>query len=114
MPIYEYQCRNCQQSSQFLILKKEEEDGILCPGCSSNQLKRIISRVAYHPSQDDRIMNFNPDSRQTESFYSDSRNIGLSAQKQAREMGVDLGKSFEDKLEKLRSDPGSILKDSSI
>jgi len=27
-------------------------------------------------------------------------------------MGVDLGTGFEDKLDKLRSDPGSVIKDS--
>ncbi|MBW2710216.1 MAG: hypothetical protein JRD04_13350 [Deltaproteobacteria bacterium] len=39
----------------------------------------------------------------------DTRNIGLHAKKRAREVGVDLGGSFDAKVEKLRTDPGSAL-----
>ena len=112
MPIYEYQCLSCGCEFQMLILKKEEESGLLCPKCSGKDTKRLISRVAYHLSESDRLASFDPNARQSDSFYSDSRNIGLAAQKRAQQMGVDLGKGFNDKLEKLRTDPGSVLKDS--
>lgn len=111
MPIYEYQCSNCENEFQKLILKKEEEKDLLCPKCSGRDIKRLISRVAYHLSETDRLASFDPSARQSESFYSDSRNIGLSAQKRAQEMGVDLGRGFNEKLEKLRTDPGSVFKD---
>lgn len=112
MPIYEYQCLSCENEFQTLILKKEEEKDLLCPECNGRNIKRLISRVTYHSSDGDRLASFNPDARQSDSFYSDSRNIGLGAQKKAQEMGVDLGKGFNDKLEKLRTDPGSVFKDS--
>ncbi len=111
MPIYEYQCLSCENEFQKLILKNEEEKKLLCPECSGKNIKRLISRVAYHSSEEDRVSSFDPNARQTDSFYSDSRNIGLGAQKRAKEMGVDLGKGFNDKLEKLRKDPGSVFKD---
>lgn len=111
MPIYEYQCLSCENEFQKLILKKEEEHDLLCPKCESREIKRLISRVAYHLSEGDRLAAFDPNARQSDSFYSDSRNIGFSAQKRAKEMGVDLGKGFNDKLEKLRTDPGSVFKD---
>jgi hypothetical protein len=63
-------------------------------------------------SETDRLAGFDPNAQQGDAFYGDSRNIGLQAKKRAREMGVDLGAGFEEKLEKLRTDPGSILKDS--
>ncbi len=111
MPIYEYQCLSCKHEFQKLILKKEEEEKLLCPECSGKDNKRLISRVAYHSSEEDRLSSYDSNARQTDSFYSDSRNIGLGAQKKAQEMGVDLGKGFNEKLEKLRSDPGSVFKD---
>ena len=40
-------------------------------------------------------------------FYKDSRNIGLWAKKRAQDMGVDLGPSFEETVEKART--GKIL-----
>jgi len=111
MPIYEYQCLSCGNKFQKLILKDLEENELRCPGCDNQEIKRLISRVAYHMSEGDRLAGFDANVRQTDSFYQDSRNIGLSTQKRAQEMGVDLGKGFNEKLEKLRTDPGSVLKD---
>ena len=111
MPIYEYQCLTCGNEFQKIILKQEEEKELLCPGCGKQKVKRLISRAAYHVSDGDRLASFDANAKQSDSFYRDSRNIGLSAQKRAQEMGVDLGKGFNDKLEKLRTDPGSVLKD---
>ena len=111
MPIYEYQCQSCGREFQKLVLKKQEEAEILCPGCGEGKIKRLISRVAYHMSESDRLAGFDAGARQSDSFYKDSRNIGLGAQKRAQEMGVDLGKGFNEKLEKLRTDPGSVFKD---
>jgi len=84
MPIYEYQCRRCDKRFQSLVMKKEEEKGLSCPECRSRDLKRLISRVAYHVSEGDRL---------------------------AKQLGADLGSGFEEKLEKLRTDPGSVIKD---
>jgi len=112
MPIYEYRCRDCQKQFQHLILKRDEETGLECPGCGSRQLKRLISQVAYHASEQQRLNDFDPAARRSDSFYHDTRNIGLHAKKRAQRMGVDLGSGFEEKLEKLRSDPGSVIKDS--
>jgi putative FmdB family regulatory protein len=112
MPLYEYECESCGRTFQSLILKREEEKALKCPECGGADLKRLISRVAYHVSQSDRLSAYDPTARQSDSFYRDSRNIGLSAQKRAKQMGVDLGTSFNEKIEKLRTDPSSVLKDS--
>jgi len=111
MPIYEYQCRRCDKRFQSLVMKKEEEKGLSCPECRSRDLKRLISRVAYHVSEGDRLANFDPNVSKSDSFYKDSRNIGLAAKKRAKQLGADLGSGFEEKLEKLRTDPGSVIKD---
>ena len=112
MPIYEYQCDGCHRQFQRLIMGKTDEKNLFCPNCGSRSLKKLISRVAYHLSENDRLESFDPGSRQSDSFYRDSRNIGLAAKKRAKEMGVDLGAGFEEKVEKLRTDPGSVIKDS--
>ena len=112
MPIYEYQCLTCEREFQRLVLKREEEEDLLCPGCGNGDLKKLVSRVAYHVSERDRLDAFDPKARQDDGFFKDSRNIGLSAKKRARKLGVDLGAGFEAKLDKLRTDPGSVLRDS--
>ena len=112
MPIYEYQCSGCESQFQSLIMGGEDEKNLLCPHCGGGNLKRLISRVAYHVSESDRLAAFNPRSQQGDGFYKDTRNIGLAAKKRAQQMGVDLGSSFEEKVEKLRTDPGSVIRDS--
>lgn len=112
MPIYEYECHECKTQFQSLIMKIQEMDCLTCPKCGGRDLKRLISRVAYHVSEQDRLNAFDPTAPKSNSFYRDSRNIGLQAKKRAKQMGVDLGKDFEDKLEKLRTDPGSVIKES--
>lgn len=111
MPIYEYQCMACERQFQSLVMKNEDEEGLLCPECGNPNLKKLISRVAYHVSESDRLEAYDSKAARSDSFYKDTRNIGLSAKKRAQQMGVDLGSSFETKLEKLRTDPGSVLKD---
>ncbi|UCF83923.1 MAG: zinc ribbon domain-containing protein [Desulfobacteraceae bacterium] len=112
MPIYEYQCSGCDRQFQSLIMGRADEKNLLCPNCGGRNLKRLISRVAYHVSESDRLATFDPSSRQGDSFYKDTRNIGLAAKKRAQQMGVDLGSNFEEKVEKLRTDPGSVIRDS--
>lgn len=112
MPIYEYRCRHCGQEFQRLILRQEEICGLTCPQCGAGDPSRLLSRVAYHVSEADRLAAYDPRAPKDDSFYKDTRNIGLHAKKRAQEMGVDLGSQFEAKLDKLRTDPGSILRDS--
>ena len=92
-------------------MKNEEERGLVCPNCKGKKLKKLISRVAYHVSEQDRLDAYDPSAPKNDAFYRDSRNIGLHAKKRAKQMGVDLGGGFEDKLEKLRTDPSSVLKE---
>lgn len=111
MPIYEYECFSCRSAFQCLVMNKEEVGALRCPKCGSKDMKRLISRVHHHASEEDRLAAFDPKAAGEESFFRDSRNIGLAAKKRARQMGVDLGKGFEEKLEKLRTDPGSVIRD---
>lgn len=112
MPIYEFECRSCHAQFQRLVMTPKEEKGLGCPGCGGRRLKKLISRVAYHTSEQDRLDAFDPNDSKTDAFYRDSRNIGLAAKKRAKNLGVDLGKGFEEKLEKLRTDPGSVIRES--
>ena len=112
MPIYEYECIGCKWHFQSLVMKEAEEKSLLCPKCGKRKKRRLISRVAYHVSEEDRLAAFNPADAKEDAFFKDSRNIGLAAKQKAKKMGLDLGTGFEDKLERLRTDPGSVLKDS--
>ena len=109
MPIYEYLCQLCGKEFQYLVIRKEDEKNLSCPGCKGRDLKKLVSRVAYHVSGQDRLSAYDPSSPKDDAFYKDTRNIGLQAKKRAQQMGVDLGSNFESKLDRLRTDPGKVF-----
>lgn len=111
MPIYEYVCRGCGAEFQHLVLKKEDEDNLICPNCKGRELKKLVSRTEFHFSEQDRLDRLDPHAKKGADFYKDTRNIGLNAKKRAQQMGVDLGTDFDSKLDGLRTDPGKILDD---
>ncbi len=68
-----------------------------------------MSSFAVHESEGSRLDNFSTNATRDDSFYKDSRNVGLWAKKRAKEMGVDLGSKFDETVEKARS--GKLIKD---
>jgi putative FmdB family regulatory protein len=47
MPIYEYECENCQHRYDVRCRITEADEKKICPACSSEQSKRRISRVNF-------------------------------------------------------------------
>lgn len=103
MPIYEYECRECGFISGHLVMKPSDSGALACRACGGRTLRKIMSRFAAHQSEAQRLDGFDPSKPQDASFYKDDRNIGLWAQKRAQQLGVDLGDSFGEVLEKGRS-----------
>ena len=110
MPIYEYHCQACSQDQSLLFLtQREATPRPRCKYCGARRLTRLLSHFAYHQTDAARLSGFDTNAPRDESFYRDSRNVGLWAKKRAKEMGVDLGPRFEETIEKARS--GKILDD---
>jgi hypothetical protein len=63
----------------------------------------MISRVVIHKSESQRLAEFDTRKRQDDSFYKDERNVGLWAKKRVKELGVDLGPSLDETIEKART-----------
>jgi hypothetical protein len=68
-----------------------------------------MSAFAVHETESARIQSFDTKAPRDESFYRDSRNVGLWAKKRAKEMGVDLGSRFDATVEKART--GKLIKE---
>jgi len=114
MPIYEYECRACGQVSSHVIMSYEIPGSRHagrpdCPACGSSRTRRVMSSFAVVESEGSRLANFDTSRPRDESFYRDSRNVGLWAKKRARQMGVDLGAKFDETVEKART--GKLIKD---
>jgi putative FmdB family regulatory protein len=109
MPIYEYECRRCGALGSQVVIGSERAVLPACSQCGSRKTRRVMSTFAMVESEASRLQRFDPAQARGESFYKDSRNVGLWAKKRARQMGVDLGPKFEATVEKARS--GKLIKD---
>ena len=109
MPIYEYECAACGLTASHVVLGSECLEHAQCPDCGSSDTHRVMSSFAVMESEAARLDNFDTSKRRDESFYRDSRNVGLWAKKRAREMGVDLGSKFDETVERART--GKLIKD---
>jgi putative FmdB family regulatory protein len=109
MPIFEYECCRCGALGSEIVIGSRREAAPACPQCGSRKTRRIMSTFAMVETEASRLQRFDPAQPQGESFYKDSRNVGLAAKKRAQQMGVDLGPKFEATVEKARS--GKLIKD---
>jgi putative FmdB family regulatory protein len=41
MPIYEYQCKKCNQVNEFLVLGSDQQ--LICTKCGGNELVKLMS-----------------------------------------------------------------------
>ena len=46
MPIFEYQCFECQEVFETLQLSRESTEDTQCPGCGSEQTEKLVSAFA--------------------------------------------------------------------
>jgi putative FmdB family regulatory protein len=109
MPIYEYECGRCGTVGSQIVIGSERAKVPACPQCGARKTRRVMSTFATVESEASRLDRFDPGQARGDSFYKDSRNVGLWAKKRARQMGVDLGPKFEATVEKARS--GKLIKD---
>jgi len=110
MPIYEYRCADCGHITSKFVRDFKDPYNLICEACGSKELKRIISKVNSISSQGEHLDSYNPGSRHDDSFYKDTRNIGLHAEHMLKKAGVKPSDDFRAKLDKVRTDPSSVIK----
>ena len=47
MPIYEYQCQQCQNCFERLQLPDDDQSRVKCPKCGAREPKRLISCASF-------------------------------------------------------------------
>lgn len=112
MPIYEFKCTSCNLVMDLLVQGYTIPEELTCEQCGSRKLKKIISSGHYHQLESDRLSSYSPGAQKSDNFYRDTRNIGLHAEQMLKKAGVKPTDEFKSKLERLRTDPSSIIKDS--
>jgi putative FmdB family regulatory protein len=109
MPIYEYECAACGRVESHVVLGSRRTKRPACSHCGESRTRRVMSSFAVVNNESSRLADFDTRRPRDESFYRDSRNVGLWAKKRAQEMGVDLGPKFDETVENARS--GKLVKD---
>jgi putative FmdB family regulatory protein len=112
MPIYEFKCTACEYVMDVLVSGYDVPKDLACEKCGSRKVKKMISTGHYHQSESDRLASYDPRTSKSDAFYKDSRNIGIQAEQMLKKAGVKPTEEFKNKLEKLRTNPASVIKDS--
>lgn len=88
MPIYEYRCASCRRVTSVFVRSAKAEVAASCEHCGSEDLKRLMSRVARVKSASDVISEHGVP--QAGEAYRDPRQIGAWVEQRFQEYGMDV------------------------
>ena len=91
MPIYEFICKECSGKAEILIRSVDSKVSPACPHCNSNNMESIVSRFAYHQSEQMRRDASGSSIRDSVTGgINDPRDIGRSTEDRLKGMGIDI------------------------
>jgi putative FmdB family regulatory protein len=97
MPIYEYACNACQAQTSVFVRSMSSTVSARCEKCGSEDMRRLISRVAIIRSASDDFGGLD-DSMMSGFDESDPRAMAAWARRMRSEMGEDGGGPEMDEL----------------
>lgn len=109
MPIYEYRCGSCRRRVSLLFRGFSNVGEVSCPRCGSQDLTRLVSRVAFHRSSGSSGEEFGG---VLENFdENDPRAMARSLRAMSDETGEALDHEMEEALGRLEAgeDPESVM-----
>lgn len=91
MPIYEYTCQDCARLSSIFVRRVDTAQEPACQHCGSTSLRRAVSRVAYHRTDQQIMDDYGvPDPAAGPDAYKDPRQIGRWVEQRFEQMGMEL------------------------
>lgn len=104
MPIYEYRCRRCRRVSSFLVRSfSAEAETPVCSHCGARELDRMLSRFAFHRSDEERLERLADPDRFGGFDEDDPRSVARWARRMGQEVGEDLGPEFDEAIEQMEA-----------
>ena len=105
MPIYEYHCGTCHERVSILVrsVSKIQTIAPLCPLCGSQDLTRLISRVAVVRSEESRLASLADMNTLSDLDENDPRTIGRWMRRMSTEIGEGLGDEFTEVADRLEA-----------
>jgi len=105
LPIYEYRCNDCRRRVT-IFWRSFSEIGVTrpsCPRCGSENLTRVVSRVAVVRSEESRLDDLADPSSLAGLDENDPKSMARWMRKMSQEMGEDLGPEFGEVIDRLES-----------
>lgn len=105
MPIYEYRCSACHERVSILVrsISKMQMTTPRCPHCGSQDLRRLISRVAVVRSEEARLESLADMSTLSDIDENNPRTIGRWIRRMSAEMGENLSAEFAEVADRLEA-----------
>jgi putative FmdB family regulatory protein len=89
MPIYEFKCQDCGRLSSVFVKRMRSSYRARCQHCGGRNLKRAVSRFAYHKSEQSILEEHGGEPKRLED-YKDPRQIGRWVERKFSEEGLEL------------------------
>ncbi len=102
MPIYEFRCNECRRVTSVFTRSMSSPVTALCQRCGSNDLQRLISRVAVLRSEDEIVSSFD-ESELGDVDEQDPRSMARWVRKMSARMGEPLDAEMEADLDRMEA-----------
>ncbi len=89
MPIYEFKCQDCGRLSSVFVKRMRSSYRARSQHCGGGNLKRAVSRFAYHKSEQSILEEYGSEPKRLED-YKDPRQIGRRVERKFSEQGLEL------------------------
>jgi putative FmdB family regulatory protein len=89
MPIYEFKCQECGRLTSVFVRTMRSSHRARCQHCGGRNLKRAISRFAYHKSEQSILEEYGGEPKRLED-YKDPRQIGRWVERRFSEQGLEV------------------------
>jgi len=89
MPIYEFNCQDCGRLTTVFVKRMRSSYRARCQHCGGRNLKRAVSRFAYHKSAQTILEEYGSEPKRLED-YKDPRQIGRWVERKFGEQGLEI------------------------
>lgn len=103
MPIYEYRCGGCRRRVSLFVRGFTDPPNNACPECGSEELSRLVSRVAVLKSGESQLEELSDPSAWSGIDENDPRGMAEMMRRMGDSMGEDMGSEFGEMVDRLES-----------
>jgi len=101
MPIYEYRCNTCHRRITLFLRSFSEQPR--CNRCGSEDLAKLVSRVAILRSEEGRLESFADPSNLAGLDEDDPKSLARWMRRMSSEVGEDLGGEFDEMVDRIEA-----------